>query len=349
MNNTRHNYLKKVICQRISEMSPGMKLPTEFEFVKEFNVSRMTVNKVICELEKEGYVIRRRHYGTFVKERSMKTRIVTFLLPFPDDIISNAYSSFYRRGLLSGIMEAVKTTGCRLETLSVSPSNDINDIDPELINHLNQDSLVIVTGTWYARLFKMFYDQGCKVSFLDEQILYSYTEEQKYTEDWFIGDMDIKQGIYEMAVKLYKKGYRRIALMSPYLQYPGHPRKEGYLRAVKECGLPEIIYPMNRVLFNKVSEDEAKFLADNDCDAVILDASDMIGCIGDNINQVLGISEKIKVATLLFRAKDNYLTNNPLNFVFNYKQIGYESAMRLLSDKEEEKIKIYKPIFSEVD
>ena len=126
MVDTRHNFLKKVICQRISEMSPGMKLPTELEFAQEFQVSRMTVNKVICELVKEGYVIRRRHHGTFVRERSMSAKIVTFLLPCPDDIINNSYSSFYRRGLLSGIMEAVKTTGCRLETLSVSPTNDIN-------------------------------------------------------------------------------------------------------------------------------------------------------------------------------------------------------------------------------
>ena len=349
MVDTRHNFLKKVICQRISEMSPGMKLPTELEFAQEFQVSRMTVNKVICELVKEGYVIRRRHHGTFVRERSMSAKIVTFLLPCPDDIINNSYSSFYRRGLLSGIMEAVKTTGCRLETLSVSPTNDINDIDPALLNHLNQESLVIVTGTWYARLFKMFSEQGCKVSFLDEQILYSYTEELKYTENWLIGDMDIQQGVYEMTSKLYKKGYRRIALMSPYLQYPGHPRKEGYLRAVEEYGLPQIIFPMNRILYNKSTAEESRFLEEHHCDAVILDASNMLGCIGDNINQVIGISEDIKVGTLLFRTEDNYLTKNPLNFRFNFKQMGYESTMRLLSNKEEERIKIYKPIFSEED
>lgn len=349
MTETRHNFLKRVISQRISEMAPGMKLPTEFELGKEFNVSRMTVNKVICELVKEGYVIRRRHHGTFVRERSKSGKIVTFLLPCPDDIISNTYSSFYRRGLLSGIMEAVKTTGCRLEALPVSPTNDINDIDPALLNHLNHDSLVIITGTWYAKLFEVFSRYSCRVSFLDEQILYSYTEEQKYTENWLISDMDIEQAVHDMTVKLYKKGCRRIALMSPYLQYPGHPRKEGYTRAAKECGLENFIYIMPDALYGKVSSDELKFLTDNNCDGVIIDASNIVGCVGNNIYQITGIPENIKVGTLLFRIEDNYLTVNPLNFRFNYKQMGYEAAMRLLSEKNDERIKIYEAIFSEED
>ena len=106
---------------------------------------------------------------------------------------------------------------------------------------------------------------------------------------------------------------------------------------------------MNRILYNKSTAEESGFLEEHHCDAVILDASNMLGCIGDNINQVLGISEDIKVGTLLFRTEDNYLTKNPLNFRFNFKQMGYESTMRLLSNKDEERIKIYKPIFSEED
>ena len=344
---TRHNFLKRTIREWIAKMASGSRLPSENELSAKFNVSRMTVNKVVCELEKEGYVIRRRHYGTFVREYTEQPRMVTFLMPCPDNLISNDHSSYYRRGLLSGAMEAVRQTGSRLETLSVSPTNNMDDIDLPSLKHLKSDSLVIVTGTWYAKIFALLHQYSCRVCFLDEQVLYSYTEEKKYTKNWLIGDMDVKQAVRDLALRLHHQGARRIAIMSPYLQYSGHARTEGYRAAIGETGLSELIYIQEHSPHGKLSNLEVEFLIQNHCDAVVLDAANLSGVVADTLNQAIGIPDSIRIGAMFYRPENNFCRQMPLGFQFDYKQMGYESVIRLLSYEMEPRYKTYPAIFTE--
>lgn len=46
---------------------PGFKIPFETDMAKQYNCSRMTVNKVLTQLTKSGLLERRRKSGTFVK------------------------------------------------------------------------------------------------------------------------------------------------------------------------------------------------------------------------------------------------------------------------------------------
>ena len=347
MSETRHQFLKRTIRQRVDEMLPGSRLSTENEFSTEFQVSRMTVNKVICELEKEGLVIRIRHHGTFIREHSKPTRMVTFLLPCPDNLVGQDHSSFYRRELLSGAMEAVRITGSRLETLSVSPTNNMDDVDFSSLKHLKSDSLVIVSGTWYAKIFAILHQYSCRVCFLDEQVLYSYTEVKKYTENWLIGDMDMKQAIHDLVLRLYQQGCRRIAILSPYLQYPGHARTEGYRTAIQTSGLPELLFIQDHPVRGPLSFQEIDFLPRNHCDGVIIDTSDLIGMAGNTLNQTLGLPDAMRLGAIYFHPEVNFFNQEPLSFQFDYKKMGYEAIMRLLSDETEPRYKIYPAIFNQ--
>lgn len=47
---------------------PGDQIPTEFDLVHQYDVSRSTVRQAIAVLEEEGYLSRRRRAGTFVRE-----------------------------------------------------------------------------------------------------------------------------------------------------------------------------------------------------------------------------------------------------------------------------------------
>lgn len=66
---TRHQYILHDIRQKIvsGQWEPGFQLPFEIELATIYNVSRMTVNKVMIELVRAGMIERRRKGGSFVR------------------------------------------------------------------------------------------------------------------------------------------------------------------------------------------------------------------------------------------------------------------------------------------
>ncbi len=51
---------------RTGELKVGEKLPSEFELMKDFNVSRVTIRGAISELVTDGLLVRSQGKGTFV-------------------------------------------------------------------------------------------------------------------------------------------------------------------------------------------------------------------------------------------------------------------------------------------
>lgn len=68
--------LYSLILNRIKmgELKPGDMLPTEISLLGEYNVSRATVRQAILDLARNGYVIREKSKGTFVKDYSNNVR-----------------------------------------------------------------------------------------------------------------------------------------------------------------------------------------------------------------------------------------------------------------------------------
>ena len=66
----RYRQLKDLIIDRIAsgELRPGDRVPSEHELVESTNVSRMTANRALRELNDEGYVERIAGRGTFVSD-----------------------------------------------------------------------------------------------------------------------------------------------------------------------------------------------------------------------------------------------------------------------------------------
>lgn len=62
--------LKDYIIDRIGggQLPPGSKVPSETEIGDQFNISRVTVRKAYGELVDEGYLVRKRGKGTFVRD-----------------------------------------------------------------------------------------------------------------------------------------------------------------------------------------------------------------------------------------------------------------------------------------
>lgn len=64
-----HNRILKDVEQKIvtGEWPPGHRIPFETDMAKDYNCSRMTVNKVLTQLSKAGLLERNKKWGTFVK------------------------------------------------------------------------------------------------------------------------------------------------------------------------------------------------------------------------------------------------------------------------------------------
>ena len=76
--------VKKVLKEYIYSMDPheSTKLPSENEIAQNYGVSRVTVRKVLDELEQEGLIIRIHGRGTFVN--SVATQMNVSLIPAKD-------------------------------------------------------------------------------------------------------------------------------------------------------------------------------------------------------------------------------------------------------------------------
>ncbi|MFQ5610338.1 MAG: histidine utilization repressor [Woeseiaceae bacterium] len=74
----RYQQVKDLIIRRISngELQPSDRVPSENELVESMNVSRMTANRALRELTKEGYVERVAGRGTYVSDFRSQSHVL---------------------------------------------------------------------------------------------------------------------------------------------------------------------------------------------------------------------------------------------------------------------------------
>jgi len=97
---------------------PGSKIPTELELTKQFNVSRMTVNKAIRDLVNKGLLERTPRLGTFVCHKKAESSL-NYIRNIADEI--NQRGKTYSNKILSQVTieaddEIAMRLGVKLET-----------------------------------------------------------------------------------------------------------------------------------------------------------------------------------------------------------------------------------------
>lgn len=75
---TLHDTIRTDLLTRIirKQWPPGFQLPFETQLAESFGVSRMTMNKVLTELAREGYLVRRKKKGTFVAQPRAQSAVM---------------------------------------------------------------------------------------------------------------------------------------------------------------------------------------------------------------------------------------------------------------------------------
>lgn len=89
---------------RRGELHAGARIASEIELAAQWNVSPMTVHRALTELQREGWVVRRRRAGTVVADRSAHpTSKVALILSNRSEMPQGAYASGIEESLGEGL------------------------------------------------------------------------------------------------------------------------------------------------------------------------------------------------------------------------------------------------------
>ena len=75
---------------------PGQKIPTEFELMEQYSISRSTVRQAVLALVNEGYLKREKSKGTIVTSPSGRMKFVGSLISFTEEMNNKGIPHFSR-------------------------------------------------------------------------------------------------------------------------------------------------------------------------------------------------------------------------------------------------------------
>lgn len=262
-------------------LAPGMKLSTEQEIAKQYQVSRPTVRQALLELEREGLLERYRGKGTFIShsQKNSLSKQTNVLI----GIIVPRLADIFIGKIITGVQEVLEQKGY---TLSVHLTNDNIEKEQEIIESLIErkiDGLIIhpTAAPMYDRaIFKLI---ERRIPFVMTGRYYKFAACNSV-------EMDNFKGAYEAVQYLYEKGHRTIGLVSkPSLTKTSiEHRIEGFFQACKDLDLPVLLRHIfldlvdTRSLYWMEQTSEEKNIVHNQLYQYLSDAKDLTAIIALN-------------------------------------------------------------------
>ncbi len=215
-------YIKQLLVDGTIEY--GMKLPSEHELTKKFQVSRQTIRQAFSELANEGLIYKQQGKGTFsnyqknVKQKQIIAVITTYI------------SEFVFPGIVSGIEDVLSDEGYMM---LFANTNNSKRKEAEYLKNVMEHNVVGIIiepsrsaqGNANLDIFNTMRSRGTKFVFLNA----CYSD---FDSSYVI--MDDKKGGYMAVEHLLQLGHRRIACVYKTDDKQGVDRKEGYIRALEK-------------------------------------------------------------------------------------------------------------------
>jgi DNA-binding LacI/PurR family transcriptional regulator len=219
------------------EYPVGHRIPTELELQRWFNTSRITITRALRDLEQQGYLIRRRGAGSFVRDQSSGTHLLGWLIGGdPSGIFAPIYSEMTRVAegegfhltMSSFLRDQVATLVQRAEALCKQyVSRRVAgmvfaplEVPPE-------------HATINREIAEVFDRAGIPLVLLDRDI-HDYPRRSRFD---LVGIANRRAG-YAATEHLLRIGYRRIEFISvPETVSTGTARIAGYQDALADHGL----------------------------------------------------------------------------------------------------------------
>ena len=332
---THHEKIRKELLEQISMMRSGERIPNELHLAEYFGVSRMTVNKVITELAKEGVLNRKRGIGSFVSRKKNIRKVVSILLPCALNI------SWELQHIISGAAETARKMGVGIELIAVSPDNSKDHIDFSAIEHLSEESLVLVISDWFYRIFPFLRERNCRTLLIDRQLL-QFAPQDDAIKDFQILDCNVQKMVQSAFQRLLDSGCKRIAFCGakPVLQSITCHFYELELERRKMNGL---LLALDSGKCRLTDEDLASLKRFN-ADGLIYDASYIHSLSGVDFRSITNLPETLKCEVVRFNPQMNFIDKKPNSSMIDGFSVG-ENAVKMLLDPEKPKYKILSPVY----
>lgn len=320
--------------------APGEKLPTELELSARYGVARGTVRESLKRLEEAGYLERVKSKGTFIRQplhSSNEDKVISFLIPYPSYIrMSSSVTFLYFSQALYGAIRAASENGWRVETVPFSRTNSNSDIDWQALDHIREDSRLIIFNHWYYPAFETFLKRGVRVGII-RGFHHVKSPWDHCFANWIDAVIDTKKKASDAVCFLYSAGCRKILNACGYYHDPYNEKRIGYREGIEYTGLERLefdcgIFPVD------VAGSAKKFVQavhniweKTHFDALIADDPLRFLTAGGNIYRTFGIPQSVKILL----DKDDpaaYLRASPQISAFHVDMdgIGYTVAKRLM-------------------
>lgn len=222
-----YEYFKKQIVDGV--IKPGDKLPTEYEIVNQFSVSRHTVRQSIVELEKEGYIYKEKGRGAFCANREVseinENKMVIVITTYMSDYIFPY--------IIKGIEETLSKEGYDILLLN---TNNQKEREAEhlkkLINYNVAGAIIEPTASSTVNVNEDYYKEINKKNIPYVMINAKY----EGLNNSYVAMDDEKVG-YILTKHLLDLGHRNIAGIFKEDDLQGVNRRLGYCKALKEYGV----------------------------------------------------------------------------------------------------------------
>lgn len=229
-----HEKIRQQIIDSLKNYKIGDKLPTDRELAKKYNVAFLTINKVVKELENDGYFTRQQGKGTFLvsKEKTVHRKGAdkngTALMAYPDHFSYEYWTRAHLAGEMAmknaiGIIEFKQNEFTGMEQL-LEIAESTEDLKGIMIDPVPG----ILTETIYKRLDSL----GIPI------IIFSHTDWVSCGKNIFSIVPDWFQSGYIRLNTLIDLGYQRVALLQNEPEgQDGGLMIAGIKKALKENGL----------------------------------------------------------------------------------------------------------------
>lgn len=230
------NYFKNQIENGL--ILPGQKLPTEFEIVNMFSVSRHTVRQAILELEKDEYIHRKKGVGAFCSNiKSEKNKRPKMVM-----VITTYLSAYIFPHIIRGIESVLSENG--YEVLLFTTNNKKEREAEHLVKLLNYNvvgAIIEPTASATKNTNHEYYQKLNKKSIPYVMINAFYDNiDSSYVV------MDDESVGYVATKHIIDLGHKYIAGIFKEDDMQGKNRKKGYERALKEFGIDSNDFPIGR-------------------------------------------------------------------------------------------------------
>ena len=235
-----YSQIMDILRDRImsGEYKADQQLPTEVELAKQFNVSRITSKRALIELEREGWIYRRRGRGSFVKNQGESRnsavgrqpaipagKIISMIIPYeaPNNMV----------GYFTGISAYLEQKGYYL---SIHNSDWSSEQERKLLQSLPR------RGTSGIILYPVSTERNLDVVYALYTNDFPIVTIDQYYGSLSMGSVvsDNFNGCYMAASKLIEMGHKRIAFLSTIdIQYRSTVRDRffGYSKALHDKGI----------------------------------------------------------------------------------------------------------------